>query len=239
MLYHDSFYRFVNLENPKQWVSDLRDLCMLLELKGTILVAQEGLNGMLAGSEENLNRFWKHLNAQSNFESLRPKRTQSSEMPFKHLKIKEKKELVPLGIPNVDAVAQTGVQVSPEAWRTLIQDDNVILIDNRNSFEFELGTFKGAINPQVRRFRDFADYVLENEATWKGKKIAMFCTGGIRCEKASSWMMDLGFDVYQLEGGILNYFAQVADAEKDFTGECFVFDGRELLSTHLQETRLH
>ena len=166
------------------------------------------------------------------------KRSPCITQPFKRMKVHEKAEIVPLGIAGIDAAKQTGINVSPEDWRKLIDEEDVLLIDNRNSFEFRLGQFRNAINPEVTNFRDFPEYVLANIDGWKaeGKKVAMYCTGGIRCEKTSAWMLDLGMTVYQLEGGILNYFEKMPDAEKDWQGECFVFDNRIALDTHLQET---
>jgi UPF0176 protein len=158
------------------------------------------------------------------------------------MKVHTRREILPLGVEGVEidvpAVRNALHAVSPEDWRNLIDENDVVLIDNRNSFEFRLGKFRNAIDPQVNNFRDFPRYVEDNVATWKtqGKRIAMYCTGGIRCEKTAAWMLGLGMPVYQLEGGILNYFATMPDAEKDWQGECFVFDNRVALDTHLQET---
>jgi UPF0176 protein len=154
------------------------------------------------------------------------------------MKVRKKREIVPLGIDNVDVSHCKDADVSPEQWRELIQQDDVVLLDNRNSFEFRLGRFKNAIDPDVHNFRDFPDYVLAHVDNWKRdhKKVAMYCTGGIRCEKTTAWMRDMGVPVFQLEGGILNYFKQMPDAEKDWDGECFVFDNRIALDTKLHET---
>jgi len=138
----------------------------------------------------------------------------------------------------VDVTAGMGINVPPTQWRTLIAQEDVVLLDNRNSFEFRLGRFHNAIDPGVANFRDFPNYVKAHVSQWKaeGKRVAMYCTGGIRCEKTTAWMRDFDLPVYQLEGGILNYFAQMPDAERDWDGECFVFDNRIALDTHLQET---
>ena len=153
------------------------------------------------------------------------------------MKVYRKPEIVPLGIAGVDA-SNTGTNVSPEQWRKLIAEDDVVLLDNRNSFEYRLGRFKNAIDPQVTNFRDFPKYVEVHAPAWQaeGKRVAMYCTGGIRCEKTSAWMKELNIPVFQLEGGILNYFQSLPDAEKDFDGECFVFDNRIALDTTLHET---
>ncbi|MEQ1518171.1 MAG: rhodanese-like domain-containing protein, partial [Usitatibacteraceae bacterium] len=165
------------------------------------------------------------------------KRTACKTPPFGKMKVYKKPEIVPLGIAGVDGT-DTGINVSPEEWRKLIADEDVVLLDNRNSFEFRLGRFKNAIDPHVTNFRDFPKYVVEHAPEWKaeGKKVAMYCTGGIRCEKTSAWMKQLDIPVYQLEGGILNYFQKMLDADKDFEGECFVFDNRIALDTRLHET---
>jgi len=165
------------------------------------------------------------------------KRSACTTRPFGRMKVQVRKEIVQLGVDVADARI-TGVQVSPLQWRALIRQPDVVLLDNRNSFEFRLGHFEGAIDPQVTHFRGFADYVRSNAASWKaeGRRVAMYCTGGIRCEKTTAWMLDMGLRAYQLEGGILNYFEQMPDADRDWRGECFVFDNRVALDTRLQET---
>lgn len=177
------------------------------------------------------------LEQDSRFTGLMVKRTECSEMPFKRLKIKRKNEIVPLGLPEVDATSKTGINVSPKEWRELIKRDDVVLLDNRNSFEYQHGHFKNAVDPGVEHFRDFADYMETHLPQWQkeNKTIAMYCTGGIRCEKTTAWLADKGVQVYQLEGGILNYFKEIPDADKDYKGTCFVFDERRELTTKLEE----
>lgn len=235
MIWHDAFYRFVALEDPEDLVRELKALCASVGVLGSILVASEGMNGMVAGTEAQLARVRAYFAADERFVDLVYKRTPCTTQPFSRLKIKLKSEIVPLGLAGVDG-ARTGVDVPPEAWRELVAQDDVVLIDNRNSFEYALGHFKGATDPGVHNFRDFAAYAQENLAAWQDKKVAMYCTGGIRCEKSSAWLKTLGLDVYQLEGGILNYFAQMPDAAADFIGDCFVFDDRVALDTGLRET---
>jgi len=234
--WHDSFYKFVKLDDVEALGKKLELLCTKHEVLGSIILAPEGINAMLAGSEEALDKVRTFLNSDERLKGIFYKRTFSKDMPFRRLRIRLKDEIVPLGIEGVDATTKTGIDVSPEAWRELIKQDDVILIDNRNSFEYELGHFKGAVDPKVRNFRDFADYVEDNKDNWQDKKVAMYCTGGIRCEKTTAWMRDQGMDVYQLEGGIINYFEKIPDADKDYEGECFVFDWRIALDTKLQET---
>lgn len=239
-IFHIAFYKFVRLAQPEQIAAVLRELTQ--GLLGSLLLAHEGINGMLAGSAAQLDAFEAALQANVRlagaFSGTVFKRTACQTAPFARLKIHVKPEIVPLGVAGVDATAKTGVNVSPQDWRALIAQPDVVLLDNRNHFEFVLGRFNGAIDPQVHNFRDFARYVQTHADEWKaqGKRVAMYCTGGIRCEKSSAWMLDLGLPVYQLEGGILNYFAQMPDAQRDWQGECFVFDNRVALDTRLQET---
>jgi len=207
-------------------------------LKGSILVAPEGINGMLAGEPTALDVFEAALVAMPGYEGTVFKRTECRTLPFKRMRVRRKAEIVPLGIPGIDVTAGTGINLSPADWRSLIDEEDVVLLDNRNSFEFRLGHFRNAIDPRVSHFRDFPNYVEAHLDEWKasGKRIAMYCTGGIRCEKTSAWMREFDIPVYQLEGGILNYFLQMPDAERDWTGECFVFDDRIALDTKLRET---
>ena len=227
MIWHDAFYKFVRIEDPLKTIAWFEAACKNAGVLGNILVAHEGINGMLAGTEEQLQVFRDALAGDTQFEGMIYKRTPCSKMPFKRLKVRLKKEIVPLGLEDVDATSKTGINLSPEAWREFIQRDDVVLIDNRNSFEYEIGHFKKAIDPGVQHFRKFAEYIEENLPHWEGKDIAMYCTGGIRCEKTTAWLADKGLQVYQLEGGILNYFMQISDANKDYEGSCFVFDDRQ------------
>lgn len=241
---HIAFYRFVGIEDVPATCARLEELAA--ELLGTVLVAGEGVNGMLAGSSGQIEDFLEQatldpLTAPA-FAEIVTKRTDYERPPFSRLKIKAKQEIVPLGIADLDMPARMDevhrTDVAPHLWRELIRRDDVVVIDNRNGFEFDTGHFLGAMNPEVTNFRDFADYVTANASQWResGTKIAMYCTGGIRCEKSSPWMQDLGLEVYQLQGGILNYFAEMPDAEQDFLGECFVFDNRITLDTRLRDT---
>ena len=247
---HTSFYKFVHLPQPDAVAAHLRSLTALPNspVMGSVLLAPEGINGMLAGPEPAIDAIEQALLSAPFFDGLFAgmvfKRSGCKTLPFHRMKVHVKAEIVPLGIAGVDATAQarqagqSGGQVSPLAWRRLIRQDDVVLLDNRNSFEFRLGRFAGAVDPQVANFRDFPAYVLAHAEAWKaaGKRVAMYCTGGIRCEKTSAWMAGLGIPVWQLQGGILNYFAQMPDADQDWQGECFVFDNRVALDTHLQET---
>jgi UPF0176 protein len=241
---HTAFYKFTPLADPEQVAALLRELLSPPEmagLTGSILVAGEGINGMLAGTAQTVDRIQEALLRNAGFAGaftgMPFKRSACTTAPFGKLKVHVKREIVPLGIDGVDA-RRTGINVSPQQWRELIQQPDVVLLDNRNSFEYRLGHFEGAIDPLVANFRHFPAYVRAHAAQWKaqGKRVAMYCTGGIRCEKTSAWMLDMELPVYQLEGGILNYFQQMPDAERDWHGECFVFDNRVALDTRLQET---
>jgi UPF0176 protein len=244
MTHHIAFYKFAAIPDVETIVIHLR--VVTKDLLGSILVANEGINGMLAGSAEQLDGFEHALQNdavfQGAFKGTVFKRTECITQPFKRMKVHAKREIVPLGIEGVDAAGRTAdierTNVSPQAWRELIKQPDVVLLDNRNSFEYRLGKFEGAVDPGVVNFRDFPEYVKAHAEQWKAehKKVAMYCTGGIRCEKSSVWMQDLGLDVYQLEGGILNYFKEMPDANQDWQGECFVFDSRVALDTHLHET---
>jgi UPF0176 protein len=239
-LLHTAFYKFVRLEDADAVVTHLRELTRTL--LGSILVAEEGINGVLAGRRADVLAFELALRNDvffdGKFADIAYKHSACTTPPFARMKVHRKSEIVFLGVDDVDAVNQTGIDVSPAEWRELIAQDDVVVIDNRNSFEFKLGKFKNAVDPGVDNFRDFPTYIEEHVPQWQaeGKRVAMYCTGGIRCEKTSAWMLDMGLPVYQLEGGVLNYFEKMPDAEKDWEGECFVFDNRIALDTKLQET---
>ena len=239
-LVHTAFYKFVRLEDADAVTARLRELTH--NLLGSILVAEEGINGVLAGTTDAVAEFETAMRDDTlfagRFADLHFKHSACDTPPFARIKVHRKSEIVFLGVDDVDAVSKKGIDVPPAAWRELIAQDDVVVIDNRNSFEFRLGKFKNAIDPGVDNFRDFPKFIEDNVPTWQkeGKRVAMYCTGGIRCEKTSAWMLDMGVPVYQLEGGILNYFEKMPDADKDWEGECFVFDNRIALDTHLQET---
>lgn len=243
-IFHIAFYRFVRIDDVDAFVERLHAITQ--GLLGSVLVACEGINGMLAGSAEQLDAFEAALQSPDSLhgalQGMVFKRTACETPPFHRLKLKAKREIVPLGITGVDAPGRLqeiqAADVPPAQWRELIRREDVVVLDNRNSFEYRLGHFEGALDPLVRNFRDFPEYVKAHASAWKaqGKKVAMYCTGGIRCEKSSIWMQDLGLEVYQLQGGILNYFKAMPDADKDWQGECFVFDNRVALDTQLRET---
>lgn len=238
MLWHVAFYRLIEVADPPALAAYLRDITG--DLTGSILVASEGINGVLAGSEAALQEFMSCIGQDPRFSTMTYKRSQCNTAPFARMKVHTKPEVVAVGLPpEAVNLPPGGVSLSPQAWREFIMQDDVVVLDNRNSFEFKLGHFQGAIDPGVTHFRDFPAYVQDHAAQWKkeGKRVAMYCTGGIRCEKLGGWMQHgLGLDVYQLEGGVLNYFQALRDADKEWKGECFVFDNRIALNTQLNET---
>ena len=245
-MFHISFYKFVRLVDPASVTVLVRALGLKHGLEGLIDVASEGISAAVAGAAESLDAFELALTTQAEFAGIVFKRTACKSKPFHSLKVSHAAELIKIGLDDetnktVDATVPHGISLNPAQWRELLASDDVVVIDNRNSFEFELGRFKGAIDPKVAHYRDFPKYIEDNLPTWKaqGKRVAMYCTGGIRCEKTAAWMDNLDTTVYTLEGGIINYLAQTKElpnAQKDWQGECFVFDNRIALDAKLQET---
>jgi UPF0176 protein len=226
-----ALYKFVPLENFAALQANIHAACVAHHIKGTILLAREGINGTIAGFPENIYKVLHFLRTDAVFEgkfsNLEHKESFADEHPFYRMKVKLKKEIVTMGVPSVNPNNTVGTYVKPEDWNALISDPDVILLDTRNDYEVHIGTFKGAVNPETTTFREFPKYVKNNLDKTKHKKVAMFCTGGIRCEKASSYMLEQGFDeVYHLQGGILKYLETVPKADSLWQGECFVFDQR-------------
>ena len=196
-------------------------------VRGTILIADEGVNGTIAGSRLGVDSVLALLKSDTRLEGLHHKESFADEMPFLRTKVRLKKEIVSLGVEGIDPTLSVGRYVSPAEWNRLISDPEVTLIDTRNDYEVDIGTFDGAINPHTDSFREFPEYVEENLDPALNKRVAMFCTGGIRCEKATSYLLSRGFEeVYHLEGGILKYLEDVPEADSLWRGECFVFDDR-------------
>ena len=238
---HAAFYRFVHIDDPSRVADILRELTG--ELRGSLLLAPEGVNGMVAGEPTALDRFEHAVQDDARlgglFAGMAFRRSACRTPPFQRMKVHVRAEVLPLGIDGVDAVGRRGVQLDPVQWRALLAHDDVVVIDNRNSFEYRLGHFNGAIDPQVGNFRDLPAFVAARASAWKsrGQRVAMYCTGGIRCEKTAAWMHDaFGLDVMQLEGGILRYLAEMPDPQTEWEGECFVFDNRIALDAQLRET---
>lgn len=226
-------YKFVSLDNFEDLRQPILDTMLSHDIKGTILLAHEGINGTFCGLEKDMEAFVTYLTNMEHFKDLIFKKSRDSFNPFQKTKVKLRKEIVTLGVKGLDAT-DTGVHVEPEEWNALIADPNVLVVDTRNDYEVALGTFENAINPFTENFRDFPQYVEQNLLDKKDKKIAMFCTGGIRCEKSTAYLKKLGFnEVYQLNGGILNYIEKMDKEKSKWQGECFVFDNRVALDQEL------
>lgn len=222
-----AFYKFIELTYLPDLQLAVAQFCKEHAILGTILLANEGINGTIAGSDQNITAVVAFLRSHKPFAELQFRYTYADFNPFYKMKVRIKKEIVALRASNINPNQKTGVQISPEAWDPLISDPEIFLIDTRNTYECELGTFPGAHNPETDVFRDFPAYVKQNLDPTKHKKIAMFCTGGIRCEKASSYLLEQGFsEVYQLQGGILNYLEKIPAENSTWQGECFIFDNR-------------
>lgn len=222
-----AFYKFTELADYAAWQRPLVDLCESNQILGTVLLASEGINGTIAGSADGVGSVLNHIRSDPRTADLPVKFATADTPPFHRLKVRLKNEIVSLGVGPVDSEHNTGNKVSPMDWNDLISDPNVVLVDTRNDYEYAVGTFEGAINPRTRSFTEFPDWVASNPDLDDKPKVAMFCTGGIRCEKASAYLKDLGFeDVYELDGGILRYLETVPEAESTWNGECYVFDRR-------------
>jgi len=225
-----ALYKFVRLDDFQALQQPLLDLCEAQGVKGTLLLAQEGINGTIAGPEAGLRSVLAYLRQDPRLESLTHKESRSEKMPFYRMKVRLKREIVTMGVPNVHAETMAGTYVKPEEWNALIDDPNVVVVDCRNDYEVSIGTFANAINPKTDSFTQFPDWVKrQTEAGLfdKNTRVAMFCTGGIRCEKSTAYMRAQGFDnVYHLEGGILKYLETVREEQSLWEGECFVFDER-------------
>lgn len=222
-----SFYKFIPLPDYEALKVPLLAAMKANHILGTIILAHEGINGSFGGHQDDVFALYDYLRHNEHFSDLFFRERHSDFMPFDKAKVKFRKEIVTLGVPDIDPLECTGTRVSPEEWNALISDPEVLLIDTRNDYEVELGTFKHAINPKTENFRDFPEYVKTQLLDKKDKKIAMCCTGGIRCEKSTAYLKSLGFkDVYQLEGGILHYLETIPPNESLWEGQCFVFDER-------------
>jgi UPF0176 protein len=235
-----ALYQFVPLPDVRELKDPLHKLCTDLEIRGTLLLAQEGINGTVAGTEEGIDALMAELREgplfQGRLDNLELKFSLASEMPFKRMKVRLKREIVTLGDPQTDPLRRVGTYVSPAEWNRLLEEPGIVVLDTRNDFEVEMGTFDGAVDPRIKRFSEFKDFVKNELDPKQHRKVAMFCTGGIRCEKASSYMLAQGFEeVFHLKGGILKYLEDVPEAESRWKGDCFVFDERVALGHGLAE----
>ncbi len=231
-----ALYKFVTFKNFRSFREPLYDVMNKNGLKGTLLLAEEGINGTIAGSREGIDNVIHWLKSHEPFKELECKESHTDQMPFIRSKIKLKKEIVTMGQPGIDPQKVVGTYVKPSEWNELISRDDVILIDTRNDYEVSIGTFKKALNPKTSSFRQFPKYVNENLDPSSHKKVAMFCTGGIRCEKSTAYLKELGFEeVYHLQGGIIKYLEDVKQENSLWEGECFVFDNRVTVDHSLRK----
>ncbi|MDG1708032.1 MAG: rhodanese-related sulfurtransferase [Emcibacteraceae bacterium] len=231
-----ALYKFVNLPDFEKLQKPILEVCEKNGVMGTLLLASEGINGTIAGTETAIRTLLEYLHSMPEFSDLNHKESWAEGMPFLRMKVRLKKEIVTMGVPGTDPQKIVGSYVKPEDWNDLISDPDVVLVDTRNDYEVEIGTFKGAVDPKTTNFRDFPDWVKRNHNVLNKPKVAMFCTGGIRCEKSTAYMKEQGYeDVYHLEGGILKYLEEVPKEESMWEGECFVFDNRVSIKHGLEE----
>ena len=222
-----ALYRFTAMPDFEMYQAPLLEACLRAEVMGTILLAPEGINGTIAGSRDGIDSVLAHIKTLPGCAELEHKESYAEDPPFLRMKVRLKREIVAMGVPDIDPNEVVGTYVDPEDWNDLVQDPDTILIDTRNDYEVSIGTFEGAINPQTESFREFPIWVRENETLKPDAKVAMFCTGGIRCEKATAFLKQQGINqVYHLKGGILKYLETVPETESLWQGECFVFDQR-------------
>jgi len=230
-----ALYKFVRLDNYASLQKPLLDLMLSRKVRGTLLLAAEGINGTIAGSRDGIDEVLGWLGAVPQLANLDCKESLSEELPFKRSRVKLKKEIVTMGIEGIDPQHAAGTYVDPEDWNRLIADPSVLLIDTRNDYECEVGTFSGALNPNTASFREFPEFAKQHLDKTKHTKVAMFCTGGIRCEKSTAYLRQQGFDeVYHLKGGILKYLEKVPQDQSKWQGECFVFDDRVTVNHQLE-----
>ncbi len=233
-----ALYKFVTLDDFHELREPLLDACLEAGTFGTLLLAREGINGTIAGSRTGIDRVLAYLRADPRMADLEHKESVDENMPFYRMKVKLKKEIVTMGVPGIDPNQAVGTYVSPADWNELVSDPDVLLIDTRNDYEYGIGSFRGAVDPRTTTFREFPEFVRTHLDPRKQKKVAMFCTGGIRCEKASAFMLKEGFEeVYHLQGGILKYLEEVPEQESIWEGECFVFDNRVAVNHQLEKGR--
>lgn len=231
-----ALYKFVALENYQSLQEALLDTMKNAGVRGTLLLAREGINGTIAGTREGIDQVLTHLQQDPRLADLDYKESFNEHIPFNRAKVKLKKEIVTMGVEGIDPRHVVGTYVKPEDWNALISDPDVLLVDTRNDYEVEIGTFKGALNPNTTTFREFPAYVKEHLNPEQHKKVAMFCTGGIRCEKSTAYLKEQGFDeVFHLQGGILKYLEEVPEENTLWEGECFVFDERVAVNHQLEK----
>lgn len=231
-----ALYKFVTLEDFAALKKPLLTLMEAQQVRGTLLLAKEGINGTIAGDRNGIDAVLAWLRADARLADIETKESYEQSMPFYRSKVKLKKEIVTMGIEGIDPKKSVGTYVKPQDWNALISDPEVVLIDTRNNYEVQIGAFKGAINPDTDTFREFPDYVKTQLDPNKHKKVAMYCTGGIRCEKSTAFLKEQGFDeVYHLQGGVLKYLEEIPVEQSLWEGECFVFDNRVAVNHDMEK----
>lgn len=231
-----ALYKFVTLDDYQTMKQPLLDFMLKQEVRGTLLLAKEGINGTVAGSRAGIDALLAYLKSDPRLAELSYKESYTSNAPFMRSRVKLKREIVTMGVEGIDPKRVVGTYVKPKDWNQLISEPDVLLVDTRNDYEVQVGTFKHAVNPQTDSFREFPEYVKTHLDPQKHKKVAMFCTGGIRCEKSTAFLKEQGFEeVYHLEGGILKYLEDVPQEESMWEGECFVFDDRVTVNHQLEK----
>ena len=230
-----AFYHFAKFSDFADWREPLTEIGKNNEVCGSVLVASEGVNGTIAGPRNGVDHFLNYIKSDGRFKTMIHKESYANYQPFGRMRVRLKNEIVKMGLPEIDPTEEVGTYVAPQEWNALISDSEVLLIDTRNDFEVQLGSFKGAINPHTEAFNHFPEFAAQHLDKNKHKKVAMFCTGGIRCEKASAFLLKEGFDeVFHLQGGILNYLEKVPESESLWEGNCFVFDNRVTVNHQLE-----
>jgi UPF0176 protein len=231
-----AMYKFVTLHHFQDLRQPLLNIMERQNIRGTLLLAHEGINGTVAGSRQAIDSLLNWLRTEPLLADIDYKESYTDQLPFNRAKVKLKKEIVTMGVQGIDPKRVVGTYVAPKEWNDLIADPEVILVDTRNDYEYQVGTFKNAINPNTETFREFPEFVKQHLDPSKHKKVAMFCTGGIRCEKSTAFLKAQGFnEVYHLKGGILKYLEEVPPQDTLWQGECFVFDERVTVDLHLQK----
>jgi UPF0176 protein len=231
-----AMYKFVSLEDFEDIKPPLLAFMLEHDVRGTLLLAKEGINGTVSGTRASIDALLAYLKQDERLANISYKESFTDEQPFLRTRVKLKKEIVTMGVEGIDPNHIVGTYVKPKDWNALISDPEVLVVDTRNDYEYQVGTFKHALNPDTETFREFPDYVKQNLDPEKHKKVAMFCTGGIRCEKSTAYMKEQGFEeVYHLEGGILKYLEEVPEEETLWEGECFVFDERVTVNHALEK----
>lgn len=231
-----ALYKFTRLTDYRELREPLLDECLRLGIRGTLLLAEEGINGTIAGDRAAVDAVMAWLRRDSRLADIEHKESEDETLPFYRMKVKIKREIVTLGVPGVDPNARVGTYVAPTEWNRVVNDPDVVLVDTRNHYEYGIGSFRGALDPGTSSFREFPEWVKKNLDPSRNPRVAMFCTGGIRCEKASSYLLQQGFEtVYHLRGGVLKYLEEVPEAESTWEGECFVFDNRVSVNHRLEK----